>query len=133
MKPLDFAEVLLTKAEEDLLTLQVVVGEKTVVDRNVGLHAEQAVEKALKAVLTAAGIRAKGTKHSIDMLIELLAERFEVPDWLDEARSLSPFAGVIRYAEVPLDQPLNREATVPLVQRTLEWCKERIAELGEHE
>jgi HEPN domain-containing protein len=133
MTPRDLAEVLLKKAEDDFTTLKVVAADERVVDRNVGLHAEQAIEKGLRAVLTAAGIRAKGTRHNIDLLIELLRERFDIPDWLDEASALSPFAGVIRYMDVPVDEPVNREATGFLVERTLEWCRERVDELGEQE
>lgn len=125
----DLAEVLLRKAREDLATLQAVAHNKKVVDRIVGHLAQQAIEKGLRAVLTAAGMRAKRTRHNIDMALELLGERLDLPGWLDEARMYGPFAGAVRYAEVP-SEPVDREAAVDLVERILDWASERVAEFG---
>jgi len=55
MTPLDLAASLLMKARDDLRALRVLAQHAEVSDEVVGFHAQQAVEKAVKAVLTARG------------------------------------------------------------------------------
>ena len=54
MTPRDFAAVLLAKAVQDLDVMRVLAADAGIADGAVGFHAQQAIEKALKAVLTAA-------------------------------------------------------------------------------
>ncbi len=59
-------------------------------------HAQQAVEKSLKAVLVWAGIPVPKT-HSIERLVDMLAPGIPQPPILKEAPSLSSYATTFRY------------------------------------
>jgi len=63
----------------------------------VGFHAQQAVEKALKAVLAVRGVEFPFT-HDIAVLIELSEDAgFEIPANLVDADHLTPYATALRY------------------------------------
>ncbi|MDQ3991858.1 MAG: HEPN domain-containing protein [Actinomycetota bacterium] len=124
----DLAETLLRKATEDLEALRVLAVASTVADWVVGFHAQQAVEKAVKAVVTAAGLRA-GKTHDLEELLAPVGDaRIDVPQWLAATADLQQFAVIGRYVELPLDEPFDRDATVGLVERSLGWAAERVAE-----
>lgn len=126
MTPLDLARIFLSKARQDLEALDL-LSESRIADEIVGFHAQQAVEKALKAVLTAADVRV-GRTHDLERLLSLLAEALiEAPEWLAEVTSLAPFAVIARYAEVVPDEPLDRAATTSLVRRVLDWADDQVA------
>ena len=59
-------------------------------------HAQQAVEKALKAVLIAKGIPASKT-HNIRTLLDLLPPDIILPKEVEDAASLTDYAVIIRY------------------------------------
>lgn len=127
MTPLDLARVFLSKAREDLEALELLAPSR-VADEIVGFHAQQAVEKALKAVLTAADVRV-GRTHDIGHLLSLVADaRIEAPDWLAEVTALGPYAVLARYAEVATDEPLDRTASIVLTRRVLLWAADRLGE-----
>lgn len=130
MTPHDLANVFLRKAREDLTALTRLASDPQVADEIVGFHAQQAIEKALKGVLTAAGVRV-GKTHNVERLLELLADAgIDSPDWLRETATLTPFAAILRYIELELDAPVDRDAYCALTQRTLAWATERVEELG---
>jgi HEPN domain-containing protein len=130
MTPRDLADLLLQKAREDAYAMRSVGNDPKTADWIVGFHAQQAVEKALKAVLTALSVR-YGRTHSLDGLVELLANtRAEVPAWTSGVTSLTPFGATLRYAELDVDQPLDREATFPLVERVVEWATHQVDAIG---
>ena len=64
------ARTLLEKAAGDEATLRAIGDSNEVPDEAIGLHAQQAVEKALKAVLAVREVRYPFT-HDIDRLVEL--------------------------------------------------------------
>ena len=68
----DLAEtsrILLKKAEEDATAVRQFAGNPEIADSIIGFHAQQAVEKWLKAVTAAAGVRHSAI-HDIDRLFE---------------------------------------------------------------
>jgi len=130
MTPRDLANLLLRKAREDAHLVRSVGVDPEAADWAVGFHAQQAVEKALKAVLTALGVR-HGKTHDLDELLKLVAgTQVVTPEWAAEAAALNPFGVLLRYAEIDIDQPLDRAAVIPLVERIIAWAAERVAELG---
>jgi len=94
----DLAQVLLRKARGDELTVRALLREE-VPDEVVGFHAQQAVEKALKAVLAARGID-YAFSHDIAYLDDLLASNgIEVPEAVRAAEELRPWAAEFRYED----------------------------------
>ena len=85
---------------------------------SVGFHAQQAVEKAIKAVLAHQAIQYPFT-HDILLLVELLgANGLQAPPSSEELVSLTPFAAAWRY-----DDPLQESASIDY-----DWVLERVEE-----
>ncbi len=65
-----------------------------------------------------------GKGHNLERLLELLAEAaLEAPEWLPDAAKLTPFAAILRYIELDLDAPVDRNAYSELAERTLAWAR----------
>ncbi|MDT8300017.1 MAG: HEPN domain-containing protein [Sedimentisphaerales bacterium] len=90
-------------------------------------HAQQAAEKALKAVLIAKDVPPPKT-HNIRTLLDLLPEEIIVPEEIEDAASLSDYAVTSRY---PGDfEPVNEEEykeAVRLAATVVLWA-ERITQ-----
>lgn len=62
-----------------------------------GFHAQQAVEKALKAAIASRGLEFPFT-HDLGVLMQLCEDAgFELPADLAEADRLTPYAAAVRY------------------------------------
>lgn len=124
---LDLADVLLRKSSQDEVAVRELLSNQEVADEIVGFHAQQAVEKALKAVLGQRGVRYPRT-HDLTRLIELLQESgLESPEWLADADRLTRYAVVRRYEELAgIEEPLDREGTLELVRRVRAWAEQLI-------
>lgn len=115
------AELLLRKAREDQAALTALAGDPGIADSVVGFHAQQAVEKALKAVLAARGDDFPWT-HDLRLLLRRLeAVGVDVPDVVLEARRLTPWSVEYRYGEV-IDERLDRRAASQRVGDVLGWA-----------
>jgi HEPN domain-containing protein len=118
----DHARVLLEKAREDAVVVRKFADDRDIADAIVGFHAQQAVEKAMKAVLSAHA-RAYPWTHDLRHLIELLDEAGEpLPARLADARRLTPWAAELRYGDT-IDDELDRSATVELVNAVIAWAE----------
>jgi HEPN domain-containing protein len=95
------ADVLIEKARGDEAAARALVDRPEIADAIVGFHAQQAAEKALKAVLSARGVPYE-FRHDIAYLCELLAEDgVALPDSVAEADVLTPWAAEFRYEDPP--------------------------------
>lgn len=72
MSALEYARLLMAKSRQDELVVEKLAGDPDVSDEVLGFHAQQAIEKLLKAVLTEGGIPFRRT-HDLTELIDLLA------------------------------------------------------------
>ena len=117
---LDMARLLLEKAAEDETLVKAVVDNTDVADSIIGFHAQQTVEKLIKAVLSARGVTYPRT-HAIGYLIGTVEENgIDAPPELAEADVLSPWAVDFRY-NVPVS--LDRKASVALLAKLREWTE----------
>jgi HEPN domain-containing protein len=115
------AELLLRKAAEDQTVLVALARNLEIADAALGFHAQQAVEKALKAVLAAHGDDFPWT-HDLQLLLRRLeAVSVDLPTEVRAARALAPWAVEYRYGET-VDADLDRPATVSLVAQVLDWA-----------
>jgi HEPN domain-containing protein len=122
---LDLARVLLARAIDDETLVRKVSSDTDIADAIVGFHAQQAVEKLLKAALAARGV-AFMKSHALSYLIGLVEENgIEVPEKLSEADVLSPWAVEFRYEG---DEPpvLDRSAALALVEQMRAWAEDEI-------
>lgn len=90
-------------------------------------HAQQSVEKALKAVLMAAQAQFRYT-HDLEEIWNLLVDRgIEPPQSLESLRRLSPFAVEFRYDDtlIPL---LTRDEADRITSSVLLWATRWLAD-----
>lgn len=121
----DQAEFLLRKAAEDEAVLTALADNEDISDAVLGFHAQQAVEKAMKAVLAALGDDYPWT-HDLQLLLRRLEDAdVEVPASVSEARRLAPWAVEFRYGET-IDAALDRGATASLVGDVLSWAAREV-------
>jgi HEPN domain-containing protein len=125
VKPRDQAQVLLGKSEEDAVAVRKFAGDADISAAVLGFHAQQAVEKAFKAVLSAHD-RPYPWTHDLHHLMQLLAEAgLALPDHLSDARRLTPWAAEFRYGGT-IHEELNRPGTVEIVDAVMDWAVARI-------
>ena len=118
----DVAEALLAKAVGDEAGLRALVDRHDVPDHVTGFLAQQAIEKALKAVLTKRDVHFERS-HDIDYLCGLLEDAgLDLTPKLKAAVALTPWAVEFRYAD-PFDAPpLDRANTLETVVTVREWA-----------
>jgi HEPN domain-containing protein len=123
----EFARALLTKARDDFHILQTLAHAPNSPRWGLGFHAQQAAEKALKAVLANRSIRYPRT-HDLGALLGAL-ERADVspPPDADRLPWLTPFSVTLRYpgddVEPSSDEGFDTAQLVLLVDRTLAWAE----------
>lgn len=115
--------MLLEKAEGDLAAVRLLAGDEHQSDHVVGFHAQQTVEKAIKAVLVSREIEIPLT-HDIGYLVRPCADVATPPEDLAGARWLTPWAGGWRYDTE--DSPIDRAAAVSIAQSAIAWCESLI-------
>ena len=127
----ELAHILLRKASADLAMARCLMGDSASPDWGIGFHVQQAVEKALKAILCAHGIEYPRT-HNISLLLDMLAEQNLVAP-VARARLiyLTPFGVLLRYDEIgPSDLELDnmppRDELVTLAQAVVIWAEAQI-------
>ena len=120
------SRILLRKAEEDAIAVREFAGNPEIGDSIIGFHAQQAVEKWLKAVTAASGVR-HSTIHDIDRLIEIVeATEIKVPLDRDRLAVLTQYAVPFRYDELLDAESLEREVLVALVDEVAAWVADQI-------
>lgn len=118
------AELLLRKAEADLDAARALAADADQHDEAIGFHAQQAVEKAVKAVLALARVEAPRT-HDLTFLIELVDEHgIEAPSVLIESEWLTPWAVTTRYDDV--EDILDRAGALKFARVAIEWAAQRV-------
>jgi HEPN domain-containing protein len=117
--------ILLSKARNDALALGKLAPDPEVADEIVGFHAQQTIEKALKAVLEARGVDYPYT-HDLARLFQLLDQSGGGPGGRDDALALNPWAAEFRYGDVVVGS-LDRGSALAVATAILEWAEREIA------
>lgn len=122
----DVADALLAKASGDEAGLRALADKSDVPDHVAGFLAHQAIEKALKAVLTARDVPFERS-HDIDYLCDLIeGAGLDLTPELKAAVALTPWAVEFRYAD-PYDvAPLDRTEALMTVAAVREWATKAI-------
>lgn len=118
----DLAEQLLRRAADDEAAVQAMLPLEPVTDAIVGFHAQQAVEKSLKAVLATRNVDFPFI-DDIDGLAGLCEEGgASLPKELDGVNRLTPYAACIRYDG---DQPsiVARETALNWATAAVAWAR----------
>jgi len=116
MNDLEHAGNMLTLAGHDLTALEGMRDAAMFTDGIFGFHAQQSVEKALKAWISALGGEYPPV-HDIGELIEFLRDMGGAVEGLEEYADLNPFAVQFRYSIFDYgEEPLNRDEAINKVQ-----------------
>jgi len=126
----DLAQLLMEKAAGDEKILFRLIDEEDIPDDGLGFHAQQAVEKMLKAVLAHNEVVYERT-HNIAYLLKLLTDAdIATPDGASDLPNLSPWAAELRYGRQPEAVPGRREMRT-LVEQVKVWADTQVAVASE--
>jgi len=118
----DLARILARKAEGDARAMRRLASDPEIDDEAVGFHAQQAIEKWLKAVMAHRGL-AEVRIHDLGRLLELLRDDgVELPPDAGEVDELTIYAVPMRYDELLDAEELDRDATISLVGKISGWA-----------
>jgi HEPN domain-containing protein len=118
----DVARELLALAGDDEAAARAMLPVGSVTDAIVGFHAQQAVEKSLKAVLASRGIAYMFT-HDLGYLSDLCkASQIGLPSALDGIKQLTPFATTGRYGEGPPGN-IDRDQALAWAAAAVAWAQ----------
>jgi HEPN domain-containing protein len=119
----DLAGQLLRLARDDEGAARAMLDVGSVTDAIVGFHAQQAVEKALKAVLAVRGVKVPFT-HDLAGLAELCtAEGAVLPPELADVDRLTPFGVGLRYGALDDLVPVARATALAWAEQTISWAQ----------
>jgi HEPN domain-containing protein len=122
----ELAETLQSRARDHAKAMQVLASNPEMVDRVVGFHAQQAVEKWLSVVLADKEIRVKPT-HDLDYLIgQLEPVAGELPVERDKVAALTEYAAQQLGDEPATPNALDRTATIELVVEIGAWAEAQV-------
>lgn len=96
-----------------------------------GFHAQQAVEKLLKALISEHNIVFKRTHDIVELLDQLATLGERIPELPTQIKSLTEYAANFRYSGVPEFVELDRPAIRETVMLLREHIVARIASLRE--
>jgi HEPN domain-containing protein len=120
------ARVIAANAERDAVAVAKMAPDRELADEVVGLHAQQAAEKYLKAVLAHRGITYRRV-HSITYLLGLLEDHeVPAPPRAAELEAFTPWAPQARYDLDIEGAVLDRKAAVELVHGVQEWARDEL-------
>jgi HEPN domain-containing protein len=116
----------LARARDDAAAVRASLPIMDITDAIVGFHAQQAVEKSLKAVLTAGGYAFPFT-HDLEGLIERCAQSsIELPTDLKDSAGLStPYAIRHRYGGEP-PTLVDRDTAPRLAEGAVAWAEQAL-------
>lgn len=117
----DLARQLTSLAEDDRAAAAALLDIAGVSDAIVAFHAQQAVEKSLKAVLAWSGVDFPFT-HNLAALFQLCEDAdVNVPEELEEADLLTPYAVAARYGSESPDT-IDRPAALRFATAAVRWA-----------
>jgi len=124
-QPVDLAHAYLKLADRDIKALDLLIHSREIDDETVGFHAQQAVEKCLKAVLALSSISFRKT-HDLQELMDLLIDNQKaLPPNADKLEMLNPYAVLLRYDFIEL-KGFDRPAAYELVEDVRKWAEKQI-------
>jgi HEPN domain-containing protein len=116
------------KATADAIAVRELAGIPEITDEIVGFHAQQAIEKWLKAVMAHRDMD-ETRIHDIGRLLQLLQnDGAGLPDNAEQLDDLTIYAVPMRYDELLDAEPLDREATVELIDEVDCWASNALGQ-----
>jgi HEPN domain-containing protein len=129
----EHAQRLRRKAAIDEQAMMILIADASSADEVVGFHAQQAVEKLLKAALSQLQVAFKKTHDLVQLLNLLETSGIAAPHEVTECRRLGPYAVFFRYEDISDEggSTLDRTWVVACVRKTREWVDTLLARAEE--
>jgi HEPN domain-containing protein len=129
MSDRDYARMLLRMVRKDLAALQGMADSSVFADEVFGFHAQQAVEKSIKAWLALLRVEFPKT-HDLELLLTRLEEHAErIPEDFHDLVDLTDFAVQYRYeAFENLAEGLDRPGVTKKVELLVRHVEKRLSE-----
>jgi HEPN domain-containing protein len=120
------ATVLARKAQGDATAVRKLVSDSEIGDDIIGFHAQQAVEKWLKAVIAFRQLP-EARIHDIGRLVQILEKAgVDLPSVASRLDELTIYAVPMRYDELLDAEPLDREEAMTLIDAVGRWAKSEL-------
>jgi HEPN domain-containing protein len=134
MPPPDPCQMMLRKAAQDAALAAKLASDASVSNEHLGFFCQQAVEKAIKSVLSHRNVAYRRT-HDLSELLELtVTHGVDFPDELSPSVMLTPFAVAFRYDELPpsgaggVADAFDRAGAVRLASIAVQWAGDAVGE-----
>lgn len=128
LEPNELAAILARKASEDAVALREFERNPEIADSILGFHAQQAIEKWLKAVLAGNSVEFEYT-HDLRHLIGLVeSSGIAFPVETPTVVMFTEFAVPLRYEDLLDAEPLDRHAAVAIVSEIETWARGQLGE-----
>ena len=126
-RPLDLARRFLEVADRDIRTFRLLAAAVDSDDEAVGFHAQQSIEKCIKAVLCVNEIAFRKT-HDLVELIDLLRDsKKSLPPDVESLDGLNPYAVTLRYDLLDAEPPtLERDEVLKIVADVRSWAEREV-------
>jgi HEPN domain-containing protein len=122
LEPSEAAAILARKAEEDATAVREFAANRDIADGIIGFHAQQAIEKWLKAVIASRGQDFEYTRDLRHLIGLAGVDEGKAPFDVREVVDLTEYAVPLRYEDLLDAEPLDREATAALVEEVGRWA-----------
>lgn len=126
-QPLDYAKSLLALADRDIKAFHALKDDEkwNVEQATICFHAQQAVEKALKAVLVSRDLEI-GRTHDLNKLAFAIEKiPLSLPVHIEELSKLNPYAVSIRYDEQEIDT-ISLSKAEKIMKKVRDWAGKMI-------
>ena len=127
MKPhIEEAYRALVLADRDITAFEILKKSKDAHIAIIGFHAQQAIEKSLKAVLFAHQIEFDRSHDLVKLAGLLRNHQIQIPVEDKKLRQLNPFAVMLRYDDVEITPQITPATTSQLVNQLRRWAEEQV-------
>lgn len=123
------ADLMLASAQRDAAAYLALVDNAGIHDSILGFHAQQVVEKAIKAVLFRCGVMVPRTHNIAQLLDVLVAADISAPPFADRLDELNPYAVAARYGGLDAGN-LDRAIADAWVKGVLAWASLHFSSTG---
>ena len=120
----EVSRTLARKAKGDATAAREFAGNPEITDEIIGFHAQQAIEKWLKAIIAGRGESFEHT-HDLRRLVRVAAHDLgNAPFDVNAVIALTQYSAPLRYEDLLDAEPLDREATISLVDDVRKWAED---------
>jgi HEPN domain-containing protein len=123
----EVSEILARKAQGDARVVRELAPNHEIADDIIGFHAQQAIEKWLKAVIAGRSERHEFTHDLHRLVMWITSGSGDLPFDVDLVIALTQYAVPLRYEDLLDAEPLNRDATTALVEEVGRWASKELA------